>query len=319
MRNIKYDPLIRLIHINTFDYCYASKLRKSDIIKKYPTRKDGAYYLDKFINHLKHDCKLSIVEYCEKYFDFAWPQCPIKKDLVGYRVNGKGLTLSKFNKGAMSREHCPSFDKACRKMSRERCGEGNPMYGKTAWNKGLNTNDPRIEKIAAGRRGKETPQHVKEKQSISAKNRKIHGHTGKKHSSSTIEKLRENTAKLWASGVFNRATSIHIKVREYLQELGLSFEEEHQVKYFSLDFALIQDKVGIECQGTFFHVDPRIYPNGPICAIQRRNFGRDKAKRKICCDREGWVIIELWETEINDGTFKEYLKCELQKLNLLKK
>lgn len=319
MRNIKYDPLIRLIPIDTFDYCYASQLSKSDIIKKYPTRKDGAYYVDKFINHLNHDCKLSIVEYCEKYFDFVWPRCPIKKDLVGYRVNGRGLILSKFNKGSMSRKFCPSFDEACKKMSKERRGQGNPMYGKKPWNKDLDINDPRIKKIAESRQGKKTPKHVKEKQSVSAKNRKIHGHTGKKHSPETIKKLRQHTAKLWASGVFNRVTSIHIKVREYLQELGLSFQEEHQVRYFSLDFALLEHKVGIECQGTFFHVDPRIYPNGPICAIQRRNFGRDKAKRKICCDQEGWVIIELWETEINDGTFKEYLKCELQKLNLLKK
>lgn len=32
----------------------------------------------------------------------------------------------------------------------------------------------------------------------------------------------------------------------------LEFQEEYQVKYFSLDFAFIKDKVGIECQGTFF-------------------------------------------------------------------
>jgi len=49
---------------------------------------------------------------------------------------------------------------------------------------------------------------------------------------------------------------------------------------------------------------------------KKRNFGRDKAK-KAYLKKLGWAIIELWETEINDGQFKEILKCELQKLKRL--
>ena len=169
------------------------------------------------------------------------------------------------------------------------------------------------------KKGKKASEETKKKQSESARARVVHGHTGHKHSKKTKLKLREKTALLWASGVFNRTTSIHLKVRTFLQELSLKEEvrEEYQVKYFSMDFAFPKAKIAIECQGTYFHIDPRIYPNGPIDAIQRRNFGRDKAKKKICESQEGWIIIELWETEINDGSFKKILLCKLLELKLL--
>ncbi len=52
--------------------------------------------------------------------------------------------------------------------------------------------------------------------------------------------------------------------------------------------------------------------------MQRRNFGRDILKKQICSDQEGWIILEAWETEINDGTFKNQILCKLKELNLLK-
>ncbi len=108
-------------------------------------------------------------------------------------------------------------------------------------------------------------------------------------------------------------------MREFLALLNLKerLQEEFQVKYYSIDFAFQNAKVAIECDGTYYHVDPRIYPDGPKDKIQRRNFGRDKAKNKYLSDR-GWTILRCWETEINDGTFKEYLICKFKELNLLK-
>ena len=160
---------------------------------------------------------------------------------------------------------------------------------------------------------------TKKKQSDSAKKRLIHGHTGHKHSATTIRKLRAHTAALWASGRFAGVSSIHIKMRDFLNTLTLvePYQEEYQVGYFSMDFAFPLHKIAIECQGTFFHVDPRIYSDGPINAIQRRNFGRDKVKR-LLTKRKGWTIIEVWETEINDGSFKKTLQKELSNYAIIK-
>lgn len=321
MSNFKFDPLTNIIHISTFETCLETGKTKKEIIKLYPKRSDGAYYLNKFANHLKNQTGLTIKEYCQKHFNFSWPKCNVTDKDLGFKFTGKGVEISFYAKGGINKENCEAFKRSCEKISKDRTGSGNPMYGKEAWNKGIGLEDPRVEAAAKKRRGKKTPEEVKKKQSESAKKRKIHGHTGKKHSKENIEKLRLNTARLWAEGSFNRTTSIHIKIREFLSELNLKeyWEEEFQVKYFSFDFAFPRVKVAIEAQGTFFHIDPRVYPNGPICAIQRRNFGRDKAKRKVCSDQEGWIIIEVWEKEINNGEFQESLKCKLQELGLLEK
>lgn len=308
-----------LIDIKLFNTCLINNTEKHKIIELYPTRKHGAYYLNKFSNFLKDNFKITLKEYCIKYLNINWPKCPISNEDVGYKIDGKGINLSNFKKGKLSKEFCPKFKEYCNRISLERIGVNNPMFGATPWNKGKTKyNNEIIKKISNERIGFITPESVKIKQSKSAKLRKIHGHTGHKHSEDTIKKLRENTSRLWASGRFNRETSIHKKMREFLLSLNLKeqFKEEFQVKYFSMDFAFPNAKVAIECQGQFFHVDPRIYPNGPINEIQKRNFGRDKAKKSYC-SKLGWTIIEAWESEINNGLFKENIICELSKLNLL--
>lgn len=308
-----------LIDIKLFNTCLINNTEKQQIIELYPTRKHGAYYLDKFSNFLKDNYNITLKEYCIKYLNIDWLKCPISKEDVGYKIDGKGINLSNFKRGKLSKESCPKFKEYCDRISLERVGDNNPMFGKIPWNKGETKNsNNKIKDISDKRIGFKTPEDVKVKQSQSAKLRKIHGHTGYKHSEDTIKKLRENTSRLWASGRFNRETSIHKKMRELLLSLNLKeqFKEEFQVKYFSMDFAFPNAKVAIECQGQFFHVDPRIYPNGPINAIQKRNFGRDKAK-KAYCSKLGWIIIEAWESEINNGLFKENITCELSKLNLL--
>ncbi len=320
MLSMSINETASLIEATRFDICVIDGTPRSVIIQQYPTRKDGAYYLEKFERFLKDRHNVSLKDYCKKHLNIVWPTCPISGEEVGYKLLGKGLVFSKFKKGRISKEHCPNFKLACDKFSAERKGSGNPMFGKKPWNLGKDTSDPRVKSIAEKRRGIKTPENTRAIQSASAKRRKIHGHTGHLHSDQTKEKLRLQTAQRWAAGGYSRVTGIHVKMREFLSTLSLTepFKEEFQVKYFSMDFAFPLSKIAIECQGTFFHVDPRIYPNGPINAIQRRNFGRDKTKRKICCDQEGWTILEVWETEINDNSFKEQLLCKLSELNLIK-
>lgn len=315
MRTIKTEEQKLLIPISEFDVCLLDGIKKSNIIKIYPTRKDGAYYLNKFDNYLRDNHNLTIKEYVKKYIEY--PKCPVSGEEVGFKLNGKGFLCSRFKK--ISRELCPKFDESCKRMAKERKGKGNPMYGKVPWNKGKDKRNPIIKRFAEQRRGTKASLETRRKLSEAGKRRKVHGHTGKKHSLKTRRKLAESTANLYKKGIFKRESSIHIKVREFLKTLNLKepFEEEYVIKYFSVDFAFVKSKVCIEAQGKYFHVDPRFYPDGPVSAVQRRNFGRDKAKRKYVSGRKGWKIIEVWETEINDGSFKKYLKCELQKLNLI--
>lgn len=312
-----------VIPTDMFSVCKVDGVTLDKICSMYTRndlRKKVCYKIEKFEYHIFTNYDMSLMDYVELYLKIEIPKCPVKGGRLGYNIDGRGIIFSRFNKGGINQKHCPKFAEFCKRMSVERKGEGNPMFGLDSWNKGLTKEtDERVNKIAKSREGKcfltEAGREIHRKRLLGKP-----GLHSMPHSEETKEKMRIHTAGLWARGVFNKTTSIHIKMREFLKTLNLkeNFVEEFQVKYFSMDFAFPLAKVAIECQGTFYHVDPRIYPNGPKNAIQRRNFGRDKAKRKVCCDQEGWTIIEAWETEINDGSFKEQVLCKLKELNLLK-
>lgn len=312
--------LHKVIPISRFDYCLVSGLSRKEISKKFPKREDGAYYLDKFKRHVEQDCHLSFKQYVKEHLKEEWPKCPINGEEVGFLLNGTGVVFSRFV-ATPNKEFCPAFKEACEKMSKERMGAGNPMFGKPAWNKDIPDDHPwKIEFIKRVTGHVKSPETVQKLRDARARHPMKARHT-QKHSEESKQKCREGTAKGWANGRFNRKTSIEVKVEDFLNSLKPLLKEEfvfqHLAKYFTLDFAFPNVKVGIEAQGTFFHIDPRVYPDGPICALQRRNAGRDKSKRKYLTER-GWTIIELWEIEINDGRFKEQLLCELQKLGLIK-
>lgn len=321
MSIIEIDDLTRFIPSDAFNICKIDGLTRQEIRKKYTrsqvTLRKSCYYLDKFAFHIKSLEGIGIKEYCIKYLNIAWPVCPINGKDVGFKIMGRGLKISKFN-ATVTREYSRKFDDACNKMSRERTGDGNPMFGKKAWNKGLDISHPTIRLMTDKFRGKPLSEEHKSKLRQRRAENPLKARHTTPHSKKTKEKARINTARLWAEGVFNRTTSIHIKMREFLMTLPLkeTVVEEFQVKYFSLDFAFPNTKVGIECQGSYYHIDPRLYPNGPINAMQRRNFGRDKAKRKFM-KQNGWRIIECWETEINDGTFKKFITDKLKELNII--
>ena len=322
METIKTKDSKTLIPAKHFEICLIDGLLKEQINNLYPknivSKNKRVNYVEKFIFHLKTVHLTSLEDYCEKYLAFTWPRCSVKQEKLKYKIHGNSIIINPFLRGGVSKETSEKFKLACEKLSRDRFGSDNPMFSKNPWNKGLDNNDPRVLAASKKRIGQKHTEFSKTKQSESAKKRKIHGHSGKKHSLETKLKLREHTARLWASGRFNRTTSIHLKMRDFLSTLDLVERptEEFQVVYYSLDFAFPEHKLAIECQGTYFHVDPRIYPNGPKDKIQRRNFGRDIAKKKFL-DSLGWKVIECWETEINDDSFKELLKESLIRNKIL--
>jgi hypothetical protein len=324
MANTKNSDLKQVIPINIFDKCLIDGASLIEISKKYTRtdlKKKSCYVLDKFEFHIKNKYNLSIRDYIIKYKLYNWPICPVSKELVGYRIDGNGVILSTFKRGKIRREFCKALDEGYKRLSKKRKGKGNPMFGIPCWNKGLTKEtNASLKSAAEKQKYRITSEETKKKQSIVRKLSPKKSRHNKPHSEETKELLRKSTARLWAEGIFSKTTSIHVKMREFLKTLSLqeSFIEEYQVKYFSMDFAFPLAKVAIECQGSYYHIDPRIYPNGPINEMQRRNFGRDKAKRKICCEQEGWIIIEAWEPEINDNSFKEQILCRLKELNLLK-
>lgn len=319
MTLVNYSDSYYLIPISNFNQCKIDNVSKKEIIQLFPTRNGGAYYLDKFNNYLKLYYNIDIKEYCKKYIlNNDWPKNSFTQKEENLYLRGKGILIAK-TKQITTKENNPKFAKFCERISRERKGLGNPMYGKKPWNKDIDPDHSYVIKMRDRMLGTKASEEIKAKQRKARAESPLKARHTTKHSLKSIEKMKLATAKRWSEGSFSQVTKIHIKVRKFLETLNLleKVEEEYQVMYFSMDFAFPDKKIAIECQGTYFHIDPRKYPNGPKDAIQRRNFGRDITKRKVCCDKLGWKIIEIWETEIDNNQFEEILKCKLLEYGLL--
>ena len=63
-----------------------------------------------------------------------------------------------------------------------------------------------------------------------------------------------------------------------------------------LDFFLPEVNTAIEVNGTFWHVDPRAYPNGPTHDSQRRTLSKYARKVALLADL-GIPIAEVWEMD----------------------
>lgn len=319
MNIIKIEDSIRFIEIQHFQTCLIDGISLDEISKMYNKknmelthRTGGIYKLEKLIFHLQKKHNISLAEYCKKYLQVDWPKCPVTNLELGYKFrNATRLIINEYHESAIrTRNNCPNFNEACKKISKERMGEGNPMFGKPAWNKGLDRTDERVRLMSDKRRGQQWNEESKAKQRQNRKEHPLKARHTTPHSPETVEKMRIITAKRYLDGSFKRESSIHIKMREFLRSLNLTFTEEYQVKYFSIDFAFVEQKIALEVDGDFFHSNPLFYPNGPETKIQERNFGRDKVKDEFL-NQNGWTVIRIWECEINSevlDTFTSFIE-----------
>jgi very-short-patch-repair endonuclease len=297
-----------------FDICIIDGKTKEEIRKIYPLRAQGAYYLDKFVNYLKDVHNIGLVDYCEKYFYIKWPMCPTKKIKCGVRAKGIGFIISMFSAGGVNKKNCPAFAKGCEKLSQDRMGDKNPLWGKEPWNKGIDSEHPWAVAQSKRMKGNKVSEDTRRKQRLAREKSPVKSRHTQKHTEESKEKMRAAAIARIARGDFEGIRSrIQIKVFEFLSKNYEGFIEEFPIGVFLLDFAFGSAKVGIEVQGGYFHSDPRIWINGPITKTQKKNWYRDKRKREYLASC-GWELIEIWESEINSGEFEEILKCKLKKL-----
>lgn len=93
---------------------------------------------------------------------------------------------------------------------------------------------------------------------------------------------------------FSRA---HQKVNEFLNSLGIEFENEKPENKYCLDIK-INDTKAIEVMGSYWHGDIRRYPC--LESMEKRQLScieKDKRKKEII-EAEGIKILYLWEIDI---------------------
>lgn len=241
----------------------------------------------RLIAHLTEH-SISIEDYIEKYYNIIRPYCQC----------GCGTKLN-LNIG-QARIHYKSFlfgdgihhtSKWSDEAKKNRCGVGNPMKNKKAWNKGLTKESNINMKMAAEKmRGiKKSPEH--------------------------IEKIRQRAIDYIKNQTYKSTmTTPHIIVNSILKDLNINYINEYQIGGFLFDIYLPDYNILIEIDGDYWHSNPIKYPDGPITYAQIKIKKQDNKKNGYC-KLKNLNLKRFWEYDIinHKDKIKEYL-CNLKKL-----
>lgn len=110
---------------------------------------------------------------------------------------------------------------------------------------------------------------------------------------------------LISSGKNPKRSKLEDIVAEQLLEIRIDFIRQFALRgdngcYIGiLDFYIPSKNLAIEVNGTFWHADPRFYPDGPIHECQQRVAEKYKRKSEYL-QEHGFRLIELWEHDIKN-------------------
>lgn len=118
-------------------------------------------------------------------------------------------------------------------------------------------------------------------------------------------RLRETTARAIAEGRIPRVSKLEYEVAEVLDRLGVRYDHSVGLRdslgryCAALDF-LLADGRALEVNGTFWHADPRVYPDGPVHPAQIRTAAAWERKLAVL-ESQGIPLIVLWEQDFRDN------------------
>ena len=130
--------------------------------------------------------------------------------------------------------------------------------------------------------------------------RKAAGNYG--HTEETKVKLSKATSLAIAEGRMPRVSALELRVGGVLALLGVPAVHQYHLRgsrgrYDAvLDYFLPETGTALEFNGTFWHADPRAYPDGPVKPSQIRV--AEKYQRKLALLAELHIpLIEVWEID----------------------
>jgi G:T-mismatch repair DNA endonuclease (very short patch repair protein) len=123
------------------------------------------------------------------------------------------------------------------------------------------------------------------------------------HTEATRAKLSQANALAIAEGRVPKRSKTEDILAEQLTKRGIRFIHQHPVRNPNgtyaccFDFFLPEFGVVLEVNGTFWHSDPRFYPEGPQSPVQKKN--AVAWERKLCLAKTlGIEIREVWEHDL---------------------
>jgi len=211
------------------------------------------------------------------------------------------------------------------KMSNSKKGDKNPIHkilrckqSKEQWIASVRKGRVEFDNTRRGKSmdeflGIENSKIAKKNMSIAAKKRLIHGHTGKKHTEETKNKLRAITAKR----ISKMKNFISKPQKELFEMLKKEFHNENiQLEYFlrfySFDMCFLDYKILIELDGDFWHCNEA---NGFFCKYdcQKRNLINDKRKNTFTKTIKGH-LFRIWESDLKNNNKINQLFSDIQKI-----
>lgn len=113
------------------------------------------------------------------------------------------------------------------------------------------------------------------------------------------EESRIRAAKILSDGVISHTmTKPQIAINNILDDMGITYINEYNIKYYAVDNYLNEYNLCIEVMGDFWHCNPINYSTIKYVR-QRQTIRRDKAKNTYLLKYYNINTLYLWETDIN--------------------
>ena len=114
---------------------------------------------------------------------------------------------------------------------------------------------------------------------------------------------------------------IGVKYPDYIKEIKGVIDDktekmfcyQYPVQRYVLDFVDLENKIAINVNGDYWHANPLLYSEDKLGKMQKINVRQDKNK-KIFLEKNGWKVIDIWESEIYWN--KELVKDKIRAFSL---
>jgi len=115
---------------------------------------------------------------------------------------------------------------------------------------------------------------------------------------------RRRAAKMLPNSA-STGTLPHRLVNEMLDTMGIEYQNEKVIDFYSVDIYLPNYNLMIEVMGDFWHCNPQKFDTVSH-DIQKKRVGKDKSKHSFVLKKYGIEILYLWESDI----YKNAELCE---------
>ncbi len=159
-------------------------------------------------------------------------------------------------------------------------------------------------KISKGNKGKSWGSHTKEAKEKMSKQKLGDKNPAKRPE--VQEKIRQ--ARL-IQILPIKDTSIEVKIQNFLKKLGVEFFTHFYIKEiehkYRCDIFIPSIKLIIECDGDYWHANPKIYSEEILNERQRWKRSLDNVRTKELLEK-GFKVLRLWEFEIKEMNINNF-------------